>query len=313
MIPRFPSFKPVELADREEVGIFVSGFPPYSDFNFLSLFCWDTRGMHALSRHHGNLVVRLSDYVTGHSFYTFLGVSRLRETTDDLVELAVKEGLKPELRLVPGVTVLAGGSALQEVFQVEEDPDSHDYLLDVADFLGLKGRIYKNKRRHIAAFREEHPDAVLETLDVSAARVRSELQGLWERWVGTHDAAGRCNLERAAFVRVLDHAATFDLRVVGLRLGGKLAGFNLNEAVHDGYSMGHYGKTDRSEDGMSDLLEHESARVMAALDCTRVNIQQDLGLEGLRAYKRSLRLSWYLRKYTVRPRREAGASRKTRK
>lgn len=301
MIPLFPAFKPIEASDRDEVRAFVCGFPPYSDFNFLSLFCWDTRGVHALSWHHGNLVVRFSDYVSGTPFYSFLGISSVRETADDLIALSAREGLEPALRLVPEVSIFAGDSTFQEAFWVEEDTDSHDYLLDVGDFLGLKGQIYKNKRRQIASFQKSHPGARLETLDPTEPSVRRELLAVWERWEGANETAEPCGAEQAAFARALEHAGAFNIRIVGLRIDGKLAGFNFNEVVHDGYSMGHYGKTDRKKDGMSDLLEHESSRVMGSLGCTHVNIQQDLGLPGLRSYKRSLRPSCYLRKYIVRP------------
>ena len=265
VIPRFPAFKPIEPTDRDEIDAFVSGFPPYSDFNFLSLFCWDTRGVHALSRHHGNLVVRFSDYVTGTPFYSFLGISSVHETAEDLVALSTRDGIDPMLRLVPETSVFAGGSTLRDAFVVEEDADSHDYIFDIGEFLGLKGRIYKNKRRHIAAFQERHPGVRLETLDPTDQGVCRELWTVWECWEGSHETAWCCSSERAAFARALDHATEFDIRVMGLRIDGKLAGFNLNEAVHDGYSMGHYGKTDSKLTGMCDLLEYESARIMVHL------------------------------------------------
>ena len=44
MLPEFPQFKKLELSDKEEVEKFTSKFPPYSDFNFVSMWSWDIKG-----------------------------------------------------------------------------------------------------------------------------------------------------------------------------------------------------------------------------------------------------------------------------
>ncbi|MGI8475489.1 MAG: hypothetical protein ACR2OO_03850 [Thermomicrobiales bacterium] len=38
-IPSFPSFRPLEISDQFEIEQWVKQFPPYSDFNFVSLWC----------------------------------------------------------------------------------------------------------------------------------------------------------------------------------------------------------------------------------------------------------------------------------
>ena len=43
MLPTFPEFKPLELSDKNDVENFTSKFPPYSDFNFVSMWCWDIK------------------------------------------------------------------------------------------------------------------------------------------------------------------------------------------------------------------------------------------------------------------------------
>jgi len=44
MIPEFPQFKNLELTDKIDVEKFTSKFPPYSDFNFVSMWSWDIKG-----------------------------------------------------------------------------------------------------------------------------------------------------------------------------------------------------------------------------------------------------------------------------
>ena len=49
MIPQFPKFKHVEVTDREAVETHTHRFDPYSDFNFTSLWAWDTSNERMIS------------------------------------------------------------------------------------------------------------------------------------------------------------------------------------------------------------------------------------------------------------------------
>ena len=101
MIPHFPKFKKLELTDKEEIEKINVKYPPYSDFNFVSMWSWDIKGEMRISQRYGNLVVRFTDYLTGEPFYSFLGNNKVNETTKELLELSKKEGLKLQLKLVP--------------------------------------------------------------------------------------------------------------------------------------------------------------------------------------------------------------------
>ena len=93
MIPEFPQFKPIELSDKQEVEKITSQYPPYSDFNFVSMWSWDIKGEMRLSMLNGNLVVKFNDYITGEPFYSFLGKNKLNETAEILLNLSKEEKL----------------------------------------------------------------------------------------------------------------------------------------------------------------------------------------------------------------------------
>jgi len=80
MIPTFPKFKSLELSDRAEVERFTSRHPPYSDYNFTSLWCWDIYERVLLSQLDGNLIVRFTDDATGEPFYSFFGYNTASST-----------------------------------------------------------------------------------------------------------------------------------------------------------------------------------------------------------------------------------------
>lgn len=73
MIPEFPKFKHIELIDKEEIEQITHKYPPYSDFNFVSMWSWDIKGEIRISKLNNNLVVRFTDYLSGNPFFSFLG------------------------------------------------------------------------------------------------------------------------------------------------------------------------------------------------------------------------------------------------
>ncbi len=83
MIPVFPNFKKLELSDKKEVEKFTSEFPPYSDFNFISMWIWDIADNMMISQLNKNLVVVFNDYLSGKPFISFLGKNKISETTLD--------------------------------------------------------------------------------------------------------------------------------------------------------------------------------------------------------------------------------------
>ena len=73
MIPEFPQFKPLTLSDKEGIERITQKYPPYSDFNFMSMRSWDIKGKIKISKFNNNLVARFTDYLKGNPFFSFLG------------------------------------------------------------------------------------------------------------------------------------------------------------------------------------------------------------------------------------------------
>src|SRR5438045_3776660 len=125
MIPEFPQFKKLELSDKKNVEKFTSKFPPYSDFNFVSMWSWDIKEEMRISQMHGNLIVRFTDYTTGEPFYSFLGNTKVNETAEALLELSKKEGLPIQLKLIPEDSIK---DLDLKKFKIAEDRDNFDYI-----------------------------------------------------------------------------------------------------------------------------------------------------------------------------------------
>ena len=99
MISKFPSFSRLEIHHKNSVDEITSRYVPYSDFNFTSLFSWNTSGSTAISLLNGNLVIKMPDYSSAQIVYSLLGNKMIDES---LVKLLA---LTPQLKLVPEDTI----------------------------------------------------------------------------------------------------------------------------------------------------------------------------------------------------------------
>jgi hypothetical protein len=94
MIPQFPEFKKLELSDREEIEALTQRYPLYSDFEFTSLYAWDTKEKIQISYLHQNIAIQFTDYTSGDFFYTFIGNHEVNDTAQKLLELSKKKWLR---------------------------------------------------------------------------------------------------------------------------------------------------------------------------------------------------------------------------
>ena len=128
MLPTFPNCKKISLEDKKNVETYLSNFPPYSDFNFLSMWSYNTQNDVEIATLHNNLVVRLRDYITQEPFYYFLGNNNVSESIEILLAHSEKEHLMPKLKLVPEESIRKDLGKLDK-YNITQDRDHFDYIL----------------------------------------------------------------------------------------------------------------------------------------------------------------------------------------
>ncbi len=297
MPSEFPIFEPLSIGHREHIEAIARQFDPYSDFNFTSLFAWNTSGSVATCMLNGNLVVRFEDYVTGKPFYSFLGSNDAAKTASALLSHMAKEGIEPEIKLLPHSSL---GDMSADRFRITEDPDNHDYILSIERLISLSGSRVKANRNLVTRFQKSYV-AETRTLDLRDATTRESLTEFFLAW------ARRKNLpdesvrnEFRAMSQALELSTAKPLIGLGVFVDGSLAGFTISERLHGPHGMLHFEKADPTRCvGIYQYLMRETALSLAATGCEYLNYQQDLGLQGLKTCKRGFHPSHYLRKYRV--------------
>ncbi len=293
MIPAFPKFKKITRADKQIVDRFVSRFDPYSDFNFVSLYSWNTDRNTALSFLNGNLVIRLKDYTGTGVTYSMLGDHRIQESLRSLITSLPENGA---LKLIPHTTIAQLGDDVRTELSITEDRDNHDYVYELDAIVHLSGAGFKKKRNMIKTFRSRYPDVVFTQLDLSTARHRTQIMTLVKNWV----ASKKEGLNEDEIIG-LKNVFTLHPHVYGTGLlhNGTLIGFSVVEHLHNNFAMIHYEKTDHTYSGVTEHLMVETARHLRSKGIIHLNFEQDLGVQNLRTNKTLWRPARFLKKYRL--------------
>ena len=297
--PIFPEFSDIHITSQATLHSSTHRYLPYSDFNFISLWSYNTENDARFSFLHDNLVICFRDYVSNQPFYTFLGDNRVTGTIRTLLKKSQEEGMEPVLKLIPESNLVKTATEHND-FTIQEDRDSFDYILSVEEVLQLEGKKYETKRHHLKNFSKSHPGCHVSQLNMNDPATQKEMLEIFAEWVsGKGKKEGDAKHELSALTRFLTVQSAFNTICVGVFAQTRLIGFAVSELLSHGYSIGHFKKARLGYRGINDLLVVETAKIVHERGQKYMNIEQDLGIEGLRNFKTSWRPITMLKKYTI--------------
>lgn len=295
-LSKFPEMSPMSALAREDLADLLAGLPPYSDYTFSSLRYWNTGDSLRLAHSHGSLVVRFNDYLTGDRFFGLAGKTGIVNAAEEVIALA---GV-PSLQLLPAETAeLLSSSG----WKLSGGCDQDDYVLDLHSWCTLEGRNHRDRRRQSRRFQRAYP-----TSRYRVARAKnweeacSAVELVVKGWTAANpDKTRDASEELAAISRMLDLGESDrDLTIHILWVDGIPAFFAATEVLGDGWGVYHFGKAAGWAAGAEAFAEVEILNKLRVEGGVRwLNLEQDLGLEGLRKHKEKLGASMMLRKFTA--------------
>lgn len=299
MLPSFPAFRGLTFADKGLISEINGRFPPYSDFNFTSLWCWNIFDQIRISDLDGNLVVRFTDYLDGQSFYSLVGTAVTAGTLWDVLALAHQEGVIPILKLIPAES-LSGVCA--DGLQICEDPDNFDYMLSIREMSSFPGHSFRRKRYYANRFSRQYR-ATTREIDLANTSIRPEVEKLLIRWAFRKRLSDKeTHNEFTAISRLFACVGGSEFLTVGIFDQDRLIGFSVSELLERGVALMHVEKADTEYVGIYPYLMQQTALRLAATGQNCLNYEQDLGVAGFRHSKLSFRPCAVLKKSRVSPR-----------
>lgn len=289
MISRFPSFSKVDLIHKPIIEELTKKFPPYSDHNFTSLLMWDVNGDTEVSILNQNLVIKFKDYESENKFYSFIGNNSTEETVEILISKSKKDGYGDKILLIPKDNFTEQQlSNLSKKYNLIEDRNNFDYILNLEELATLKGSLYLNKRNKINKFLKTYnPEIVIKKIDNQKFQV--ELIDAFNNWIdSTRKNRGEAFInydEIRAFRKLIEYSKYLNVWGIAAYIEGRIRGFSLFEILDQEYAQHPVQKGDFSYRGIYEFLYKNMAQYLKENGIKFLNIYQDLGHEGLRKAK----------------------------
>jgi hypothetical protein len=288
-IPDYPQFSALDFEHKAFFDQAFKKLPPrISEFTFTNLFSWREAFNYEASILEGAIIIRL-------------GIGRparflqpIGATEPAKIIGRVLEDTKGLFMRIPEDT--AGSLNKSSRFEVEEDRNNWDYLCLLSDLVNLPGRKYDGKRNQIKKFKSEYNYVYV---DINAAEAALILE-FEEAWCAIKDCEHTEGLdnERRTLHQIIGHFKDFGVRAGAIKVDGKIRAAAIAEALNPDTLVMHTLKADPALKGLYQVMLNEflSARKE---NFKYVNLEQDLGIAGLRASKQSYHPVSMVKKYTV--------------
>ena len=298
--PLFPSFKKLSLKDKSIIESFTVQFPPYSDFYFFSLWSYNVNENIEYSFLNQNLVMKFQEYTGQGYFYSFLGNSKPVDTIRQLLSHAQQNKLLPSLKLVPEHSLHGTDlESLRHKYDIEEDSDNFDYILSVEKISQMNGPELHQKKKQMKKFLQNYQSHI-QIVPLKDIRHHESILTLLNQWVFLKKSGDVNKNELEAIKRSIVHSHAFDIQAFCVYVDEKLRGFTIFEYSHPEIAISSFQKADTKFEGIYEFLNWELAKYLKEKNCKFINIEQDLGIAGLRQAKRKYNPT-YLKKYIISP------------
>ncbi|UCE18549.1 MAG: DUF2156 domain-containing protein [Gemmatimonadota bacterium] len=298
MQPEFPTFKPVEIDDRDFITRMLWEYQPEtSELTFTNLYIWRSHYGIEWSMCEDWLLVLFTQGTQ--SIYALMPAgppSRLEVCRLLLQWLENERGVedarieRADLRLISEIESTSE-------FLIEPIRDHFDYVYRSQDLIQLSGNKYHSKRNHINKFRQAHIFG-FERLGVGHLQ---DCLDMAETWCQRRRCEEDMNLmgEWEAVREALIHYAALKLRGGVIPIEGRVGAFALGELLNDRTAVVHIEKANPEIRGLYAMINQKFCEEIWG-DVPYVNREQDLGEPGLRAAKLSYHPHHLEEKFRVR-------------
>ncbi|NQT29522.1 MAG: DUF2156 domain-containing protein [Candidatus Saganbacteria bacterium] len=292
MLPRYPEFKSLEI---EDLGSIKKYFGPQSVCELCpaNLIIWKNFDHPKITLINNNLCILASPPNEPSFFLEPLGNHKIVETVD----LCLKDSGKIS-RVSEGFL----SKLPKDKYHLSCLRDQFDYVYLTKILAELKGKKYDGKRNHIKKFKIRHPNYEFRPLKEDQ---KNEALALFETWFSMRKHSRFFPKLAYSSQKEAVETAFVNFRELGLRGGAlfvdnAMKGFVLGSALNNNTASIHFMYGYPSLQGTSQVLLWEACNKTFS-DFTYLNLEQDLGIPGLRKAKLSYYPHKLEKKFEINP------------
>lgn len=286
----YPKFRELEISDAAVFNRAFKDNPPMiSEFTFTNLYSWRRAYSLRVSLFDG-LIILCSESESRKRFLNPVGKGDIKAA----VEKILKDSGGVFFRLPEETIALF---AKDNRFLIELDRDSWDYLYSAFDLTNLPGKKYDGKRNLIRKFKSGH---AYEYITLNAGNAASCLD-FEEAWCSLKncDKVEGLNQEKRAIKDMVENFSFFGLIGAAIQINGVIRAFVIAQKLNPDTMVMHILKADPNIAGLYQMMLREFISRAGVTRFRYVNMEQDLGIEGLRKAKLSYHPCSMINKYTL--------------
>ncbi len=299
------TFNTITESDANLIENYVNSFEPYSDFNFVSIYSWAKHSQAKYCITEDCLYLMLPDYTTQKPIFTLLCKKKHRQNLNLYSLWLQQNNYDVRFDLVPQIVIEGLQTMLLEESErwiLYEDRDSFDYIIDTALTTHMYGNRYSDFRYKLSLFDRTHDDDLeiknLNPKDKGQVMAALKLGDKWAR--SRNQVVDFYEDELLAYSRFLQLASSKpSIDYIAIYEKNSLIALASFEIVNKDYAIGHFLKFNPAYKGVYYKLVHEVCKRLYERKVKLINIEQDLGIQGLRSAKSHLRPVGYLKKYSL--------------
>lgn len=237
-----------------------------------------------------------------HGFGFPIGTGNLQEIIEILDSEANRQGNELNLYGVSEAHKAQLETLFPQKFEFSCSPDESDYIYARSDLQKLSGRKYHKIRNHLSHFHRQFPEAEFKILNANTIADAAEIGKLWYAGHAENVEGKRALMqkyERFAFEDALESFEALNLRGMILYCGGRPAAVSIAGAINNEICSLHFEKAIKpyADFGAFAAVRHSLIEMLD--DFQWINLEEDLGLPGLRQAKQAWQPLALFPKYTA--------------
>jgi hypothetical protein len=303
MYPVFPVFEKLTLDDKDRFNQLVIKYTPFSDFSFATLHIWwNLDDKLSFTTINNNLVLNYSQpFEEQGTGLSLIGESMIDDSIKILFDYLREQNQTLKLVHVPEFTRKKIHAAHH--YKIEEEVDMHEYVMDAKKLSTLQSSDLGRIRRKVNRFLREIESKILKlsSINLESAESRRLIFESLDEWDKKYPKQNDPNkTESRAIQSSLSNYRELEIKNLCLFVDGTLQAVVLYHLSHDSkYCIINHLRVDYAIPFIFDYMTQQIAIETSKNNVPYLNMEMDLGVEGLRNHKMGLRPINFLKKYTI--------------
>ena len=261
---------------------------------FTTMFIWDKYYNMEIAENGEFLFIRFNIKGKEPSYFFPIGKGSLSHAISELSEYSSSRGERLNFRLVTVQNVKKLRQMFPERFSFAETRDSFDYVYLTEKMISLSGKKLHSKKNHYNYFSDNYEYEYIKVKDAA-------LLGECAQKAYTLVDMKTKNLnsfEKGAMERYFEHYFDFNQTGAVIKIDKEIVAMSFGERLNRDTALIQIELADEKYRGAYQAINKMFCENEWA-DCTYVNREEDMGLEGLRKAKTSYQPAYLVQKYYV--------------